>query len=93
MLSHVSKGWQARMFFILVALMIASLVAVIWAFIDSVSRSDAQFTAVGSSRILWIALIAFGTLLGGMVGLASAIVYLAAIRPKMRHRSVSTQGA
>jgi heme A synthase len=81
------------MFFILIALMIASLVAVIWALIDAVSRSDAEFTAVESSRILWIALIACGTLLGGMVGLAAAIVYLAAIRPKMRQRSVSTPGA
>jgi heme A synthase len=89
-LNYVSGSWLPSMFFILIAVLIASFVAVIWALIDSVSRSDQEFAAVGSSRILWIVLIVFGTLLGGMVGLAAAIVYLAAIRPKMQHRGVST---
>jgi hypothetical protein len=88
-LNYVSESWLARMSFILIAILLASFVAVIWALIDSVSRSDEEFAAVGSSRILWIVLIVFGTLLGGMVGLASAIVYLAAIRPKLQQRGGS----
>lgn len=80
------------MFFILAALMILSVGAVIWAIIDSASRSKEDFISIGSSRTLWILLVVLGTFFGGIVGLASAIVYLIAIRPRMLHRQVPALG-
>lgn len=82
----------AIMFFILVALIVISIGAVIWAIVDSVSRSNDDFASIGSSKTRWILLIVLGSFFGGFVGLASAIVYLLAIRPRMLRRKVSTDG-
>ena len=93
MVKRVSKGGLAHVFFILIALIVASIVAVIWALIDLVTRSKEDFEAVKSSKTLWITLVVIGTLLGGIVGLALAIVYLVTVRPRLLRHKVSKQDA
>jgi hypothetical protein len=63
---------------------LASLVVPIWALIDSISRPSGAFTAAGSSKGMWIALIVVSWLLTGIIGVVLAVVYLASIRPRVR---------
>jgi hypothetical protein len=63
---------------------LVGLVVPIWAIVDAASRPSAAFTAAGSSKALWITLIAVFWLLTGVVGLILACVYLASIRPRVR---------
>jgi len=55
----------------------------LWAVIDAASRPTAAFTPARSSKGMWIALIAVFWFLTGIVGLVLAVVYLAAIRPRL----------
>jgi hypothetical protein len=61
-----------------------ALVFPIWALIDVIWRPAGAFTAAGSSKGMWIALIAVFWLLTGIVGAVLSIVYLASIRPRVR---------
>ena len=65
-------------------LFLASLALVIWGVVDAASRSDAAWAAAEQNKVLWIALQAGGFLLGAAGGLVMAIIYLAAIRPKVQ---------
>lgn len=56
----------------------------IWAIVDAASRPTGAFSAAGSSKAMWIALIAVFYLLTGIIGTVLAIVYLASIRPRVR---------
>lgn len=60
------------------------LVVPIWALIDSISRPSGAFTAAGSSKGMWIALIVLFWLFTGIVGVILSVVYLASIRPRVR---------
>ena len=55
----------------------------IWAVVDALQGTDAQWAAVGQQRTLWVSLIAVGTFCGGPVGLVLAVVYLLTVRPKL----------
>jgi hypothetical protein len=70
----------------LIVLLIAlvTLVLPIWALVDSISRPARAFTAAGSSKGMWIALIVVFWLLTGIVGMVLSIVYLASVRPRVR---------
>jgi len=63
---------------------IASLVVPIWAIVDAASRPSGAFNAAGSSKALWITLIAVFSLLTGVLGLILGCVYLGSIRPRVR---------
>jgi hypothetical protein len=68
---------------ILLILFVPLLVIPIWALVDAMGATDAQWAAVGQQRTLWVALIAVGTFCGGPVGLVLAVVYLLTVRPKL----------
>lgn len=56
----------------------------IWAIVDALGASEAQWAAVGQSKIMWVALVAGGMLFAGPVGWILAVVYLVTVRPKLR---------
>jgi hypothetical protein len=70
--------------FIVFIVFVVGLVVPIWAIVDAASRPSGAFTAAGSSKGMWITLIAVGWLLTGVIGLILACVYLASIRPRVR---------
>jgi hypothetical protein len=63
---------------------LVGLVIPIWAVVDAASRPTAAFAAAGSSKGLWIALIVVFWFFTGIIGLILAVVYLAAIRPRVK---------
>jgi hypothetical protein len=63
---------------------LATLVVPLWAIVDAASRPSAAFAVAGSSKAMWIAIIAVAWVLTGIVGLVLGIVYLASIRPRVR---------
>jgi len=69
---------------IVMAVFVVSLVVSIWAIADAISRPTGAFTAAGSSKGLWIALIVLTWIFTGFIGLILAIVYLASIRPRVK---------
>ena len=69
---------------IVLVVALVTLVIPIWALIDSISRPGGAFTAAGSSKGLWIALIVVFWLFTGIVGVILSVVYLASIRPRVR---------
>jgi hypothetical protein len=69
--------------FVLVVVLVM-LVIPIWALVDSIARPSGAFSAAGSSKGLWVALIAITWLLTGIVGTVLSVVYLASIRPRVR---------
>lgn len=70
----------------LIVLLVALVAVVIpiWALVDSISRPSGAFVAAGSSKGMWIALIVFFWLFTGIVGVILSIVYLSAIRPRVK---------
>jgi hypothetical protein len=70
------------LFVLLIALV--TLVVPIWALVDSISRPTGAFTAAGSSKGMWIALIVLFWLFTGVIGVVLSIVYLASIRPRVK---------
>jgi hypothetical protein len=69
---------------IAVVIGLATLVVPIWAIVDAASRPSAAFTVAGSSKAMWIAIIAVAWVLTGIVGLILGAVYLGNIRPRVR---------
>ncbi len=65
-------------------LILVTLVLPIWAVVEAASRPYGAFTAAGSSKVLWIVLIIVFWLLTWIVGIVLSVVYLAAIRPRVR---------
>jgi len=64
----------------------------LWASIDAATRPDEAFRRAGQSKVLWIILSIGGAFLLGPVGGVLGIVYLAAIRPKVKeHQEVPGQ--
>lgn len=48
----------------------------LWGLIDAARRPDAEFTAAGQSKVLWIVLCV-------VLGTIGSAIYLLAIRPKL----------
>ena len=69
---------------LLILLVPASFGLAIWALIDAASRPDVAFQRAGQSKVLWIILPIVGALLLGPVGGILGLVYLTAIRPKVK---------
>jgi len=69
---------------IVLVIALVTLVIPVWALIDSISRPSGAFTAAGSSKGMWIALIVLFWLFTGIVGVILSVVYLASIRPRVR---------
>lgn len=69
---------------VILLVFVLPLIAVpIWAVVDAMGATEAQWAAVGQQRTLWIVLIGAGTLCGGFIGVVLAIVYLLTVRPKL----------
>ncbi|MGP0032597.1 MAG: DUF2516 family protein [Acidimicrobiales bacterium] len=62
----------------------ASFAVTVWAVADAISRPSMAFRAARSSKAMWIALIAVFYFFTLIVGTVLAVVYLAAIRPRVR---------
>jgi hypothetical protein len=62
---------------------LAVLAAAVWAIADACRHSEAAWNRIGHSRPLWIVLLIGGWMLSGIAGLVLALVYLAAIRPRL----------
>jgi hypothetical protein len=69
---------------ILVVVTLVGVAVPLWAIIDALIRPAAAFRAAGSSKALWVTLVLVLWLLTGVLGLLLAVVYLAAIRPRVR---------
>jgi hypothetical protein len=69
---------------IVFAIALVGLVIPLWAIVDALSRPSGAFKAAGSSKGMWVALILVFWLLTGLIGVVLAVVYLAAIRPRVR---------
>jgi hypothetical protein len=69
---------------IILVVALVGLVVPIWAVVDASSRPGAAFTAAGSSKGMWLALILVFWIFTGVIGLILAVVYLASIRPRVR---------
>jgi len=67
-------------FFVLMLVVIAMLALPLYTIIDAATRSSEAFRAADSNKTLWIVLPFF-------FGILAAIVYLAAIRPKLKAAS------
>ena len=55
----------------------------VWAIVDALRASEAQWDAVGQSRLVWVAVILVGAVCGGFFGVVLAAVYLLTVRPKL----------
>jgi hypothetical protein len=55
----------------------------VWAMVDALRASDAQWQAIGQKRLLWVASVGAGAFLLGPLGAVFAIFYLVGIRPKL----------
>ena len=69
---------------VVILVLFVSLGVPLWAIIDAGSRPTGAFTAAGSSKGLWLALIILLTLFTGIVGVIVSGVYLTSIRPRVR---------
>ena len=65
----------------------------VWAIVDAAGRPDDEFVAIGSSKSLWIGLIAVLTLLTGILGSIVALVYLFSVRTRMNNVPRGTPAA
>lgn len=63
---------------------VVGLLVPIWSIADAASRPSGAFVAAGSSKGMWITLIAGFWLVTGIVGFVLACVYLASIRPRVK---------
>jgi hypothetical protein len=75
---------EAIVIFGMVTVGIAAFAVSIWAIVDAATQPDPAWQAIGSSKALWIALIAVFTFACGIVGFVLAIVYLTSLRPRLR---------
>ncbi|MGA2036551.1 MAG: DUF2516 family protein [Acidimicrobiales bacterium] len=78
---HEASASGMGVFFLIV---LGSLVVSIWAIVDAARTPTEAFLAAGSSKGMWITLIALLTLFTCIVGCILAIVYLTSIRSRVR---------
>ena len=63
---------------------LASLVVALWALVDAAVRPKMAFEVAGQSKVLWVVLPIVGIFFFSVVGGILGVVYLTAIRPKIR---------
>jgi hypothetical protein len=68
---------------VVVLLVLAILVASIWAIVDAAIRPEKQWIAVGQNKVLWVVLLAGGMVLCTPIGSILAVAYLMIIRPRL----------
>jgi Protein of unknown function (DUF2516) len=56
----------------------------IWAIADAARTPREAFVSAGSSKGMWITLVAVFTLFTGIIGFVLAIIYLVSVRPRVR---------
>lgn len=81
------------MFFVLLLLLAVFVGTSAWAIVDASSKPQEAFISAGSSKSMWITLIAVFTFLFAVVGFILALTYLFSIRPKMNNKSKGTSKA
>jgi hypothetical protein len=69
--------------FILVFLVLICIGVSEWAIADAASRPESAFVGAGTSKVMWVALIAGFIVVFAPVGLILAIVYLSSVRPRL----------
>lgn len=69
--------------FIVFVVGIAGLGLSVWAMLDALRASEAQWNAIGRKRIIWLAAVGASALFFGPGGAVVAIFYLMAIRPQL----------
>jgi hypothetical protein len=69
--------------FIVFVVGIAGLGLSVWAMLDALRASEAQWEAIGRKRIIWLAAVGASALFFGPGGAMVAIFYLLAIRPQL----------
>ncbi len=69
-----------------------AVVTPLWAIVDAISRPKAAFKDAGSSKALWLTLLIATWILTILIGLVLAVVYLAAIRPRVRKATQKVAG-
>lgn len=67
---------------IILVLLLGAVIPIVTV-IDVATKPDAAFRAAGSSKVLWIILPVVGMLSFGIISLVAAIIWFAAIRPKV----------
>jgi hypothetical protein len=55
----------------------------VWAMLDALRTSEAQWEAIGRKRVIWLVAVAASALFFGPGGSVVAIFYLMAIRPAL----------
>jgi len=65
------------------ALFLCAIGTVIWAAVDAIRKPSSSFKAAGSSKALWLVLVIAPAVLLPFLGVSLAIIYLAAIRPRI----------
>lgn len=65
-------------------LALATVGITVWGIVDAATRPEQAWLAAGQNKTLWIVLQAAGLVVMAPVGLILALVYLLAIRPKVR---------
>jgi hypothetical protein len=84
MITGVSPILSLLWTLVLFSFTVAWIVALVWGFVDVVRRPSAAFKTAGSSKRMWVALLAvFGVLLP-YIGAIVALVYMLAVRPRIR---------
>jgi len=81
--SASGRPWATLLVFWVIVLVVA-----VWAIVDAARRPRGAFVAAGSSKELWITLIAVFAVAGGIVGLILSIVYLSVTRRFVRAAEV-----
>ncbi len=71
---------------LLILLVPVSFGLVLWAVIDAAQRPEEAFRRAGQNKTLWIILSIVGLVVLGFVGGAVALVYLTAIRPRVKEQ-------
>ncbi len=70
-----------------------AIVTPVWAIVDAISRPTTAFKEAGSSKALWLTLLIATWILTILIGLVLAVVYLVAIRPRVREATPEVGGA
>ena len=65
-------------------LAISGIPFAIWAAVDALGHTQAEWNAIGESRPVWLLLIVGGTLFGGIIGLIYSGIYLVRTRAKLQ---------
>ncbi|HKI19393.1 MAG TPA: DUF2516 family protein [Isosphaeraceae bacterium] len=69
---------------VLTLIVMVALATSIWAIVDAALTPAEAFSAVGSSKKMWLMLIVFFTIALDLIGVILAIAYFTLVRPRVR---------